>query len=54
MYGATPPVPQYVFMFCCLVKAQGQLYLLPLAQCLFTYISYLNIPVLATATVGFI
>jgi hypothetical protein len=28
MHGAVPPLPQYVFMVWCLVKAQGQLYLL--------------------------
>jgi len=28
MRGATPPLHQYVFMTWCLVKAQGQLYLL--------------------------
>jgi len=27
MSGAIPPIPQYVFMAWCLVKAQGQLYL---------------------------
>jgi hypothetical protein len=29
MSGAIPPLPQYAFMAWCLVKAQGQLYLLP-------------------------
>jgi hypothetical protein len=29
MSGAIPPFPQYAFMVWCLVKAQGQLYLLP-------------------------
>jgi hypothetical protein len=28
MSGAIPPLPQYAFMAWCLVKAQGQLYLL--------------------------
>jgi len=30
MSGAIPPLPQYAFMMWCSVKAQGQLYLLPL------------------------
>jgi len=30
MSGAIPPLPQYAFMAWCLVKAQVQLYLLPL------------------------
>jgi hypothetical protein len=30
MSGAIPPLPQYAFMAWSLVKAQGQLYLLPL------------------------
>jgi hypothetical protein len=30
MSGAIPPLPQYAFMAWCLVKAQRQLYLLPL------------------------
>jgi hypothetical protein len=30
MHGAIPPFPQFAFMAWCLVKAQGQLYLLPL------------------------
>jgi hypothetical protein len=30
MRGAIPPLPQYAFMALCSVKAQGQLYLLPL------------------------
>jgi len=30
MSGATPPLPQYAFTAWCSVKAQGQLYLLPL------------------------
>jgi hypothetical protein len=30
MRGAKPPLPQYAFMAWCSVKAQGQLYLLPL------------------------
>jgi hypothetical protein len=34
MSGAIPPLPQYAFMAWCLVKAQGQLCLLPL---LFSY-----------------
>jgi hypothetical protein len=34
MSGDTPPFPQYVFMGWCLVKAQGQLYLLPLPYAL--------------------
>jgi hypothetical protein len=29
MSGAIPPLPQYAFTAWCLVKAQGQLYLLP-------------------------
>jgi len=29
MSGAIAPLPHYVFMAWCLVKAQGQLYLLP-------------------------
>jgi hypothetical protein len=29
MSGAIHPLPQYAFMAWCLVKAQGQLYLLP-------------------------
>jgi len=29
MSGTIPPLPQYAFMAWCLVKAQGQLYLLP-------------------------
>jgi hypothetical protein len=32
MSGAIPPLPQYAFMARCLVKAQGQLYLLPLTS----------------------
>jgi hypothetical protein len=31
MSGAVLPLPQYTFMAWCLVKAQGQLYLLPLS-----------------------
>jgi hypothetical protein len=27
MSGAIPPFPQYAFMACCSLKAQGQLYL---------------------------
>jgi hypothetical protein len=30
MSGAIPPLPQYALMAWCSVKAQGQLYLLPL------------------------
>jgi len=30
MCGAIPPLPQYAFKAWCSVKAQGQLYLLPL------------------------
>jgi hypothetical protein len=33
MSGAIPPFPQYAFMAWCLVKAQGQLYLLPFHTC---------------------
>jgi len=32
MSGAIPPLTQYAFMAQCLVKAQGQLYLLPIGQ----------------------
>jgi hypothetical protein len=30
MSGAIPPLPQYAFVACCLVKAQGQLYIFTL------------------------
>jgi hypothetical protein len=30
MCGATPPIPKYAFMACCSIRAQGQIYLLPL------------------------
>jgi hypothetical protein len=33
MRGDIPPLPQYVFMAWCSVKAQGQLYLLPFFYC---------------------
>jgi len=39
MCGAIPPLPQYAFMTCCLVKAQGQLYLLPFTLSLWHGIS---------------
>jgi hypothetical protein len=32
VHGAIPPLPQYAFMAWCSVKAQGQLYLLPLSM----------------------
>jgi hypothetical protein len=32
MNGAIPPLPQYVFMARCSVKAQGRLYFLPIPE----------------------
>jgi hypothetical protein len=37
MSGAITPLPQYAFMAWCLVKAQGQLYLLPLPVMVMDY-----------------
>jgi len=34
MHAAVPPLPQYAFTAWCSVKAQGQLYLLPLYICI--------------------
>jgi len=44
MRGAIDPVPQYAFMVWCWVKAQGQLYLLPL-----TFNFFMNISLIFTA-----
>jgi hypothetical protein len=41
MSGAIPPLPQYAFLAWCSVKAQGQLYLLPLVNILEIEISVL-------------
>jgi hypothetical protein len=40
MSGAMPPLPQYALMAWCLVKAQGQLYLLPLPTELISAINF--------------
>jgi hypothetical protein len=39
MSGAIPPLPQYAFMAWCSVKAQGQLYLYLLPDCIFQQMS---------------